>query len=77
MLSKQDQYQGKADFLRLSFQNSISRNIRKGELSRILLRQSYIDCGMKVLLLLILNDTVNDDTLDVKKLYSQEKLQCN
>ena len=67
MLNKQDQYQGKAGFLRLSFQNSISRNIRKGQLSRILLRQSHIDCGMKFMLLPIPNDTVNNN-----KLYGQE-----
>ena len=37
-----------------------------------MLRQSHIDCGMKFLLLPIANDTVNNNTLDVKKLYGQE-----
>ena len=59
--------------LRLSFKNSICRNTGKCELCWFSLRQSHIDCGMKFLLLPILNDTVNNDTLDVKKLYGQEK----
>ena len=42
MLSELVQYQGRAGFFKLNFQNGISQNTGKCELSRFSLRQSHI-----------------------------------
>ena len=46
MLSEQVQYQGKASFFKLNFQNGISQNTNKCELGRFLLRQSHMQLCM-------------------------------
>ena len=46
MLGELVEYQGKAAFFKLNFQNGISRNTGKRELGRFSLRQSHIGLGL-------------------------------